>query len=155
MELAAAVHVQRLPQTEPQAAADVLARAMVNQMEELAVYLLARKYPPDVNAPLFAIDLLPADEAAASAPEPEAEAASKNEAAPKAAKPSAGRFMCPSTFMVAIAFELEELVALMLMVRRARTCRHRLRQAADGTEVPPHPLSTTNVVFLSCRHTPT
>jgi len=98
------------------------------------VYLLARKYPPDVNAPLFAIDLLPADEAATPVPEPAAEAASKTEAAPEAAKPSAGRFVCPSAFMVAIAFELEELVALMLMVRRARMRRDRRWHRGDGTK---------------------
>ena len=96
MENAASISVDRLVETDPTAASDVLARAIVNRMEELALFLLARRYPPDVNWPVFAIHLKPAKDG-----------------------PSTASFNCPSVLMLAISFELEELTMRLIKVRGA------------------------------------
>jgi hypothetical protein len=161
LDHAAALPLDRLPSSDPHAAADVLARALVQRMEELAVYMLAWRYPPDVNRPLFAItlapsrprpptDATPAASAAPSAPAAPTSTMTTSANAHAAATGMAGaaslsasssssssssssaavvgaaasgtlaaspNFVCPSTLLIAISYELEELTMLLLRVR--------------------------------------
>ena len=93
IDIAAGLDLPHLCETDPLAASDVLARALASRMEELVLFMLARRYPPDVNRPVFAITFDDGNGA-----------------------PVAG-FHCPSILMLAISFELEELVMRLLRVR--------------------------------------